>query len=435
MNCNHLFFVAGNNSHAEKKMITQEDKRNMAGRLSLARNRILNKYPFYGRLLMRLSFALAECETACTDMQQIIFDPAFAGRLSDEELGFVLMHEVLHCALNHCTRGKTYIPLLYNIACDIVVNSLILESMGRSSFEVDQEEVMHLAPDGREGSLYDAETVYHMLTDQIKQRPDPGKNDPVSSRGISEAGTGMSDSGFDTHELWKDIINGISLQDQWNYDTSKAAYEWGDGDAPSGVYRLLENLGEKGRLPWREILKEFVTENFTDWYYTFSPGAKRYSYLDFVLPDITEEPEEEIRDLWFFVDASGSMSNQDIRNVLTELKSLLLQMEKVRGLLFFFDNRVREPEKFGDVEELTKVRPPAMGGTSFQVIFEEVQRRVNQSGDEFAPEPKAIIIMTDGLAPYPARENAREIPVLWILTGHESKEPPWGKVLYLDEQA
>ena len=407
-------------------MITQEDKRKLAGRLSLARNRLLNEYPFYGRLLMRLTFALAECGTAYTDMQQIVFDPAFAGRISDEELIFVLMHEVLHCALNHCTRGRTFVPWRYNIACDTVVNSLILESMGRSSFEVDNEEVMHLAPNGREGALYDAESVYHMLTEQMRQRPDPGNG--LSGDGPRAEGGARCD----THDPWKEIQNGTSLQDQWNYDTSKAAESQGDGDAPSGVYRHLRELGDKGRLPWREILKEFVTDTFTDWYYTFSPGAKRYSYLDFVLPDVTEMPEEEVRDLWFFVDASGSMSNRDIQNILTELKSLLLQMERVRGLLFFFDNRVREPVEFGDIEELAKVRPPAMGGTSFQVIFEEIRRRTDQPRKEAFEEPKAVIIMTDGLAPYPSEEKAGEIPVLWILTGRKGKEPPWGKVLYLE---
>ena len=400
-------------------MITQEDKRKMAGRLTLARNRILQEYPFYGRLLMRLSFGLAECETAYTDMRQIVFDPAFAGRLTDEELIFVLMHEVLHCSLNHCVRGRTFIPLLYNIACDMVVNSLILESMGRSSFEVDQVEVMHLAPDGKEGSLYDAETIYHMLTDKIEQQPEPGN--------------GIAGSMVDRHDQWGEIEEGTTLQDQWNYDTFQAAKGCSDIPAPSGVFRHLKALGDKGRLPWREILKEFVTDQFMEWRYTFSPGAKRYSYLDFVLPDISEEPEEEISDLWFFVDTSGSMSSQDVRMVLTELKSLLLQIEKVRGLLFFFDTWVREPEKFGDIDELTKVKPPAMGGTSFHAVFDEIHRRTEGTQNESAREPAAVIIMTDGLAPYPEEEKAKGIPVLWILTRRPDREPPWGKVLYLKD--
>ena len=115
----------------------------MAGRLTLARNRILQEYPFYGRLLMRLSFGLAECETAYTDMRQIVFDPAFAGRLTDEELKFVLAHEYLHAGLGHYHRCQGREPYLWNVACDFVINGWLME--------------MHVGEFPARGELYDEE--------------------------------------------------------------------------------------------------------------------------------------------------------------------------------------------------------------------------------------------------------------------------------------
>lgn len=45
------------------------------------------------------------CETAYTDGVRIAFSPFFLEELSDKELDYVLMHEILHIVLQHCLRG------------------------------------------------------------------------------------------------------------------------------------------------------------------------------------------------------------------------------------------------------------------------------------------------------------------------------------------
>ena len=133
-------------------------------RLCDARLSLLVRYPFFGRLLLRLKLGVAKCGTACTDMKDVAFDPDFASRLSDEQLTFVLLHELYHCVLKHCTRGVGRSRLLYNVSSDIVANSHILGMMGLTDFMVDGENAMHLTPKGDEGRLYTAEEVYDMLS-------------------------------------------------------------------------------------------------------------------------------------------------------------------------------------------------------------------------------------------------------------------------------
>ena len=139
------------------------NKKDLMNKLSAARAFLLLKAPFYGTLLMNLKFALASCGTACTDMRRIIWDPEFLNRLSLEEIEFVMIHEVMHCVLNHINRGKGKIAKLYNVAADIVVNSMILHTYTMDEFTVDGQPVMHLAPDGVEGKEYSADQVYEML--------------------------------------------------------------------------------------------------------------------------------------------------------------------------------------------------------------------------------------------------------------------------------
>lgn len=42
-------------------------------------------------------------------------------------------------------------------------------------------------------------------------------------------------------------------------------------------------------------------------------------------------------------------------------------------------------------------------------------------------DKKDIIILTDGIAPFPQEKLAGGIPVLWLLN-NEKANPPWGKV-------
>ncbi len=71
-------------------------------RLQNARLSLLQKHPFYALLLMYMKFSIdLTCETAYTDGNRIAFNPEFMQNLSDSELEFVLMHEVLHTALGH----------------------------------------------------------------------------------------------------------------------------------------------------------------------------------------------------------------------------------------------------------------------------------------------------------------------------------------------
>ena len=123
-------------------------------RLQNARITLMRTQPFYAVLLIHMQFAVdPECDTAYTDGKRIVFGTDFIKRISDKELQFVLMHEVLHVALDHCGRTKTnYDYFLFNVACDIVVNSNIMHSFDDdvNSISLDGEPSMHTIDDNNE---------------------------------------------------------------------------------------------------------------------------------------------------------------------------------------------------------------------------------------------------------------------------------------------
>ena len=193
-----------------------------------ARSKILLQYPFYGYLIMHLKLGVTDCGTACTDMKHLLFDPDFAGRLSEEEMIFVMLHEVLHCALSHCTRGKDYIPDIFNAATDIVVNSNILSSMGIPEYWVDGYPVMHKTPDGQEGHLFSAEEVYGMLLRLPPRMAGIGGSgeDGIPQEDPSDTGDSMASldhGGIDSHDIWDEIEEDDAISDSWKKVSLDAA--------------------------------------------------------------------------------------------------------------------------------------------------------------------------------------------------------------------
>lgn len=95
-------------------------------RLSTLLLRLCTRSPFFGSLAL---FARVEgseqVPTAATDGRDIFINPGYFTQLSPAEQEAVLLHEVLHAALLHVSRGKGREAKRWNIAADIVVNGIL----------------------------------------------------------------------------------------------------------------------------------------------------------------------------------------------------------------------------------------------------------------------------------------------------------------------
>ena len=455
-------------------------------RMTEARALLVRDYPFFGHLSMGLQLACAPCETACTDGSRLIFDPEFAEKLSERELQFVILHEVMHCVLKHCIRGKNLHSLLYNIACDIVVNSTILDMWGLNNFKIAGEEAMHLVPDGKEGRFYNAEEIYHMLLQKQGNAPSHGgkglngdggngfgigngkdfgsgrgKNSKVPdkigyagtldgeksirggavSRKKSIPGTGVPGdihetdeenrqadvpdiSFFDRHDLWQGICDKTQLGEDWNGRIRNAIKECGNFTGmPQSIRKVVQELMERTGLDWKQLLHEFL--QFDQYDYTFVPPDRRYAEADFYLPAFNvDEDDGSANDIWVCVDTSASISEEELACAMTEILDAMRQV-RLKGKISFFDSNITEPKPFETETELKVITLSGGGGTSFQIIFDYLQERI------YPELPKAILVFTDGYAWWPEEKDALEVPVLWLISKVGKDDAPWGHVARL----
>ena len=390
--------------------LTSDEVKKYTQKLLLSRFRILNRHGFYGLLLMHMRFGLdEECNTAYTDGYRINFSPVFLESLSNDEVDFVLMHEILHVVLKHCFRGRKVDPYLFNIACDIVVNSNILYSKNMNLKYITLEkygESMHLAPNGKEGYLYTAEEVYNMLI-----KDSLGKN----------GGKSVKEESFDDHSHWEEADDDFTI-DEWEKRVidaaeSSAKRDTSVGNIPLGVQRYISSL-KNATIDWRMLLNDFISLEVGD--YSFTPPDRRIDG-PFFMPDFNEmvEKEDDPKEILFMIDTSGSVNSSQITQAYSEIKGALEQFTSLTGYLGFFDYVVYEPQEFSSIEDILEIIPKGGGGTNFFAVFEYVNNLENK--------PKAIIILTDGYARFPKESVRNGIPVIWVMN-NDKVTPPWGEV-------
>lgn len=450
--------------------LSSEKIREYTRRIMTARMRLLCNHGFYGLLLMHVGFNLTDqIEYAGVGKGSgsddvIFFNPNFLEQISDKELDYVLMHEILHIVLRHSSRTGDFEPERFNIACDIVVNSNILKSNGFDEnsirLRVNGGVQSHTAPNGKEGYNYTAEELYELVpvpngspikgpgskasddsnssaNSDIETDSDSDGNGNKASKGRakgrarndkSKKPEGSNPEGWDNHNVGgakEESEDDTLMRDVWakRFEDACEAISLRDpsnerGLIPAFAERLFKEM-RKPQTDWRSILNEFVQEEIND--YSFSPPDKRFEDSPFFLPDYNEK-DDSVEKVLFMIDTSGSMSDDMITAAYSEIKGAIDQFNgKFQGWLGFFDAAVIEPRPFGDEEEFLNIRAAGGGGTDFQIIFEYVAQYMQ---DDL---PVSIIILTDGYAPFPDEELANNIPVLWLLN-NEEVNPPWGKV-------
>jgi predicted metal-dependent peptidase len=323
------------------------------------------------------------------------------------------------------------------------VNSFILEMLENNPgsicnvtgrpFMLDGSGVMHLTPKGTEGRLYGADEVYDMILEEASRELGDKINEWLKALedGDDEVGDiligiGVTDGRItvDIHDVWKNISD-ESLDDDWDHNIRNAVRSWAGNASgiPAGLERRLQEMVYAPKVDWRTVLHDFIQNDRPD--YDFSYPDRRFQG-NIILPSFQENVYgDSVKNLWFVVDTSGSVTEQALTKAVHEVRAAMDQIGKMSGSLSYFDEQVSEPVRFDDVDSLMDIKPVGGGGTSFQQIFDSMVMYFEEC--EF---PEVIIILTDGYAPFPDEEAALGIPVLWIMVNSERKAP-WGETVHI----
>ncbi len=379
-------------------------------RVKRLRGELVKEHPFYGHLAMHLILAAADIGTAGTDGKHLIVDPHFAEQLSDEELSMIIMHEVLHCALSHMARRKNKNPVWWNIACDIVINSMILLQKKEDDYCIGDTNMMHRMPDGSEGYQYTAEEAYNILSSCYRKKKVENENYIL-----------------DNHEYWDDAASEL-IQDKWKEVVSIAVGR-SAGKIPDQIKELRPfRRRTRAIVNWKQALRDFIyTSTDEEEDYSFRPPERRYRG-SIIYPGLNPSDTEVISNLLVFADKSASISAAMEQTIMDEIAGMLEMITEIRGRLYFFDWELSEEMSFTGKKDIRKlVIPVTCGGTSFQPIFQHTAQLKKRE------EVAGVIVLTDGYALIPETNPLINVPVLWIIIDSDVR-PPWGRVIGIDSR-
>ena len=356
-------------------------------RVMKLRFRLMRKLPFYGDLAMNLPFSpRTSVPTACTDGRSILYNPSFTASLTDAELSFVILHEILHVIMLHPTRRQHRDPAVWNLACDCTVNDVLT----RLSFDMKAAGIPISRPKGavtRPAGISEqsAEALYmlFMFKQRAKARSLIMEAGPLigdlSEAPEDEKGSSSPDGALIPHdEAVRAFIVGLL----------KNAYAKSAGTGES-IYIPEEVLAlkEKTRLNWKRILKDFLEEGEQEETSWITPERK-YLHMDLILPGPGERKEDRLREIWAFADCSGSIGDEAAGRFLTELWNIARSTGCVVNLCWW-DTEIRDVYmKIRRVDDILKSRRNGGGGTDVRCVYRMIRDK--------RLRPDVMILLTDG---------------------------------------
>ena len=417
----------------EPKELTPEELKDMRAdvqdRIIVARVGLLLRHPFFGNMATRLKVQHCDdwCPTAATDGKHLFYNTQFFNALSNKEIEFVIAHEILHCVFDHIIRREDRDPMIYNIACDYIVNNtLVRDKIGEPvkmiqifqdwKYDGWQSEAVYddIYKKAEENGKKFLEQMGELLDEHIDWETKPSK--PKAGKG----GGKESDQrpSYTKEEMKK-------IRDQIKENMISSAQSAGAGNIPAEVERMIKELTEP-KMNWREILRQQIQATIRN-DYTFSRPSRKGWHTGVVLPGMNFDQQI---DCAICFDMSGSIGDDQALNFLSEVKGIMDEFKEYNLKLWCFDTAVYNEKDYSssDGEDFSEYKPIGGGGTEFMVNWEYMK--------EHDIQPKKLIMFTDGY-PFGSWGDPDYCDTVFVIHGHHDRslKAPFGITTHYEDAA
>jgi predicted metal-dependent peptidase len=404
-------------------------------KLAAARTRLIMERPFLGSLVMHLPLKPAPdwCRTTATDAKAFYFNPGFIDNLNLAQTQFVLAHEAMHCAMGHDHRRNGRIKKRWDVACEHAVNLVLIEDgmkpplhgilADQNYMTLSAEEIYPMIPEDTpeesfDEHLFDDDSQTGSSSDPNEHPEDPEQGDAGGAGQSGETDPQDRDGGAGNAAERPDPLTPSEreeLAEQWKNRLAAAAQAARQaGKLSQSMLRWVDDLLAPS-LPWRALLARFFVVNQRDDYSWRRPSRREG---DALLPRLSSDGLEVVA----AIDTSGSISDEELREFVTELDALKGQV-RARVTLLACDNRVDVNAPW-EYEPWDTMQLPSEldggGGTDFRPVFEWVEAE-NRS-------PNLLVYFTDAEGSFPKVQP--DYPVIWLVKG--KGQVPWGERVQLN---
>ena len=430
--------------------------------LHMSKNKLLVNLRFLDMALSRLvPTPDPEHTTSCaTDGEMFIYDPKHIlamFRVEEDTVTRSYLHMVFHCVFKHMFVNTLVDQQLWNIACDIAVESVIndLKLDYLTTLRAGQQEQFLNGFHGEIKTL-SAEKIYRFLLDK---KPPQKSIDALEMlfrtddhflwylTDEQKAGLGLEGYGGGSENSARLFIDRADLIDDWTSIGERMQVDMETFGKQRGTEAglLTQNLREvnRERYDYTEFLKKFAVrgevmrinpDEFDYNFYTY--GLHLYQNMPLIEP-LEYKDVKAIREFVIAIDTSGSTSGELVQKFVQKTYNILKSAEsfftKINLHLIQCDAAIQEDIKITSQEDfdnyLKTMKIHGLGGTDFRPVFSYVNSLVDIG--EFA-NLKGLIYLTDGCGAFPAKKPDYETAFVFLDDEPNNYDvPPWAIKLVL----
>lgn len=350
------------------------------------------------------------------------------------------LHLVLHCIFRHIIRRGKRDKCWWNLASDIVAESIIdswnVRSIRRGQSWLRQETYRKLRG---EMKVLTAEKVYRVLLswkmserDQIRLVQEFTVDDHKYWAEDEE-----QDKKSELNQKWQDI----SEKMQTDMETFSQ-----EASADSGHFLEQVRVENKERYDYRKFLKKFAVlkeemtvDDDTFDYVFYSYGLQLYGNMPLIEPQEWKETMK-VEDFVIVIDTSMSCSGELVKKFLEETYGILSEsgsfFRRVNIHILQCDEQVQSDKKITNKEELKDYMEHldliGEGGTDFRPAFAYINEMIEQH--QFS-RLKGVIYFTDGQGIFPKKMPPYETAFVFMRESYEDVEvPAWAMKLVIEEE-
>jgi len=450
--------------------------------IEIARIGAMSQAPFFAYFYRSVmsEYPTYDVPTAGTNGSVLYFNPDYLFKLEHGERIFVWVHEIMHAVYRHPQRmlyyqgqgeirGMIYIPVLFNVCADLVINAKLVSS------NVGQINASWLHDPSVTGDML-VEDVYKLY---YKPPPHGGGQTGPTGQGVGQSYSGQppknNPNNSTPQQNQQDSVHGNSPRSPKNlpgipetkqplpvkgpskgqtrgfdpyaqanegrFDTlisppldpvTGKIREISEGEYKQALSNAAEAARRQGKMPgeeerwvksildpqigWKEHIRMLVTGRLGQRGETWDRPNRRRLVLNPIL--YTPGRKGFGADTVVFVqDNSGSITEKEYDVGWTEIGAVLQDVKPRKIVVIWCDAAVRRVEEVTHLGELAHIRmtkTPGGGGTDFRPAFKYVE--------DHNIKPDVLIYFTDMYGEFP--KTKPNYDVIWCTT--TDRKHSWG---------
>jgi len=367
--------------------------KDLESKLLKAKVELMTNSAFISTIALSMQHIITD-KTATADVNGTVirYNPEFLKNQSVSQFAGLIAHECWHVAFQHLSRRGNRNPIIWNCAGDYIINYMLT----KAGFEIPTGGLLN----EKYGDGWSTDQVYD---DLIKEEKD------FSTEGLML--DLREDEGNKNEKITRDsaVTNIIvRARTQAQMSGKQAA-----GEIPDEILRIIDQLLNP-KLPWPVILHKFLDQRTRE-EYSWARKNRRYPSNTY-LPSLYSYG---LGNLTFAIDTSGSIGDQQLIEMLSEIKSIQQTFNPEKMTIIDCDSKIHQIHQIDQNTNILDLKFSGGGGTSFIPVLNYVEKHPTQ----------ALIYFTDLYG----EEDLDPVnyPILWICdSDHEPANI--GETVYVD---